>query len=116
MVDRIVGPPVVGPRRHRQHAVGDRDAGVRLDDVDVVGLDLGAVRGVDHGHRGVRLQQLGQPALVVRVEMLDDDQGEAGPRRQRRQQLGQGAQSAGRGAKPNDWKQVVRRHRHLPRV
>ena len=66
MVDGIVGPPIIGARRDREHAVGDRDAGVRLDDVDVIGRDLGAVAGIDHRHRRVGLQQLAEPAFVLR--------------------------------------------------
>ena len=90
VIDRIVRAPIIGPRRDREHAVGDRDAGVRLDDVDVVGRDLGAVDGIDHRHRRVRLEQLAEPALVVRIQVLDDHQREPGPRRQRGEQMRRG--------------------------
>ena len=66
VIDRIVRSPIVGTRRHRQQAVRDRDVGVRLNHVDVIGLDLGAVDRVHDRHRRVWREQFRESTLVLR--------------------------------------------------
>jgi hypothetical protein len=95
VIDGVMRTTVVRAGRDRQDAVGNGEVGVRLNDVDVVRRDLHAVHRVDHRHGGVGPQQFTQPALIVRIEMLDDDEGKAGLRRQGGDQLRQRAQPAG---------------------
>mgnify|MGYP000064745767 CR=1 FL=1 len=51
----------------------------RRRDVDMIGLDLQAILDRHHGHRGLALEQLHHQRAVIRVEMLDDHEGQ--PRR-----------------------------------
>jgi len=68
-------------RAEPQHAVFERQGGVGRDDVNVTALDGRlVVDGLD-GHLRVSRQQIGQHALVVRVEMLHVDHGDARGRR-----------------------------------
>ena len=96
-----------------EHAVRDRDAGVRLNDVDVVRRDLDAIAGIDDGHRRVWLQQIGEMAGVRGIQVLDDDQREPRPGRQRGEELRQRAQPPGRGTDPDDGEWVFGRRSHV---
>ena len=107
MIDRVMRAPIVGTRRHGEHTVGDRDAGVGLNDVDVVRRDLGAVGGIDDRHRGVRLQQLGQTTLMFGIEVLDDHQRQARSRWQRVEEMREGTEASGRGTDADDRKGML---------
>jgi hypothetical protein len=102
MIHRVVRPAVIGTRRDREHAVGDRDARIRLNHVDVIGRDLGAMAGVNHGHGRVWPQEFRQPAFVLGIQMLDDDQRQSWTRWQRRHQMRDRTESAGRCANADD--------------
>ena len=93
VVHGIVRPPIVGTRRDAEHTVRDRDAGVRLNDVDVVRRDLDTIAGLDDGHRGVWPQQIGEMAGVRGIQVLDHDQREPRPGRQRGEELVRSAPS-----------------------
>ena len=92
MVDGIMRPAILGARRHGQDAVSNRHGGIRLNDVDVVGM-----AGVNHRHLRVRLQQFVQPTLVGRIEVLYDHQREPRPGRQSGDEVREGVEAAGRG-------------------
>jgi len=64
-------------RAEPQHAVFERQGGVGRNDVDVTALDGRLVVDGFDGHLRVPRQQIGQHALVVRVEMLYVDQRDA---------------------------------------
>jgi hypothetical protein len=53
-------------------------------------------------HLGVIAQQLDQQALVMRVEMLDEDERHAAVRRHGREEAFEGIEAAGGGAEAND--------------
>lgn len=48
---------------------------VRRNDVDAIGLGRHAALYFHHPHVGGALQQVGQHALALRIEMLDDHEG-----------------------------------------
>jgi len=58
-----------------ERAAQDRQVLVRRDHVHVIGLDLHPILDLDDRHRRRALEQLDQHALVIRVEVLDDDEG-----------------------------------------
>ena len=107
MVDGIMRPPIIGPRRHRQHAVSDCNAGVRLNDVDVVGRDLDTMGGINDGHRGVWLQQFVQAPFVLGIEVLDDHQREPWSRRQSGDEMRKRTEAPGKGADTDDRKWIM---------
>src|SRR5688572_1370145 len=59
-------------------AVGEEDAAVGRDDVDVIGMDGGLALDLLDWHPGMRLQQFGQKALPVRVHVGDYHKDHAG--------------------------------------
>ena len=70
--------------------VRQRHLGARRDDVDVVGLDALPVGGLQHGDGGRARQELGENALVYRVEVLHEHVGEAAVHRETAEQLREG--------------------------
>ena len=58
-----------------------REKRIRRDDVHVVGLHRLSRNGQRHGHRGFLRQNLREQALVLRVQVLHDDEGHAGCRK-----------------------------------
>ena len=77
---------------------------VRRDHIDAVRPDPGAILDLHHFHvrAGDALEQLGQDALVRRVQVLDDDKGHAAARRNVPQEMLQGIESPGGGADADD--------------
>jgi hypothetical protein len=65
-----------------------------------------AVCSLHHLHRGVARQQLNQHALVGGVEVLDENEGEAGFRRQHRKQFLHRFEAASRRADPDRQKAI----------
>ena len=67
----------------------------------MVGLHGLSRAGQRHGHRGLLRQNLGQQAFVLRVQVLDHDEGHAAwP--DCAEKLRQGFESSGRGANSHD--------------
>jgi hypothetical protein len=93
-VDRLA---VLARRRRCRHAKGgglDRQYGVGRDDENMVGGDRHAVGGLHHRHLGVIAQDLDQQALMMRIEMLDQDERHAALRRHVREEALEGVQPA----------------------
>ena len=63
--------------RNRQLPIGGGERPVGWNDEDVIRLDLGLVGHLDDRHGSVPLQDLGEAAFPVGVEMNDDDEGES---------------------------------------
>ena len=79
VVDREMRRPGVSARRDDQATLLDREVAVGRDDVGVVAADHEAVGRLQHRHLRRSRQQLTELAGVVRVEVLDQDEGESGP-------------------------------------
>src|SRR4029077_2923860 len=60
--------------------------------------DRHAVRGLHHRHLGLLAQELDEEALMMRVEMLDQDERDAAVRRHVREERPEGIEPAGGGA------------------
>ncbi len=76
MVDRHVAVNR-GARREREEAAADRHVSVRGDHVDVVRLHAQVIGHGDDGHSRGFGQDIGQPALVRGVQVLDEHEGHA---------------------------------------
>ena len=103
--EEVVDRPVVvdlGARRERQDAAADRHVGVRGDHVDVVRLYGQTVGDREDGHRCGSGQDIGQPALVRGVQVLDQHEGHAGISGKLFQKLAEGFKTAGGGADADD--------------
>ena len=103
--EEVVDRPVVvdlGARRERQDAAADRHVGVRGDHVDVVRLHWQTVGDREDGHRRGSGQDIGQPALVRGVQVLDQHEGHAGVGGELFQKLAEGFKTAGGGADADD--------------
>ncbi len=102
VVDGPAQPAGLHELREFEDAVLDGEAPPRRDDVDLVALDPLAALALEHLQFGVPVEELGQHALVVGVEVLDDDEGharrEAGPG----EHLPQRLEPSRRGADPDD--------------
>jgi hypothetical protein len=61
-----------------QHAVKLGHVPVRRDNIGAVGLDRHAVRNFEDLHAGITLDQFGEDALVVRSQVLHQDESHAG--------------------------------------
>ncbi len=83
-------------------AVPDGEVAAGWNDVDPVGFDRLAVLRLGHRHGGHPRQQLGHHALVVGIEVGDEDERHAAPGRHRREEALEGVEAAGRGANPDD--------------
>ena len=101
VVDRLVVVDL-GARRERQDAAADRHVGVRGDHVDVVRLHGQMVGDREDGHRRGSGQDIGQPALVRGVQVLDQHEGHAGISGKLFQKLAEGFKTAGGGADADD--------------
>ena len=75
--------------------VGYRQCHVWRDDVDVIGLQQFASNRCGYRNTYRPGQNLRQPALVVRIEMLNDDTRQASARRKRAEQLADGIKTTG---------------------
>ena len=116
MIDGIVRPPIIGPRRDRQHAVGDRDAGIRLNHVDVIGRDLGAVAASTTAIDVCGCSSSVETAFVPGIQVLDDHQRQPGPRRQRGEELRERTEPAGRRADAHDRERVLSSCGHIASI
>jgi hypothetical protein len=114
MIDGIVRPAIVWTRGHGQHAVGNGHARIGLNDVHVVRGDGRAVRGVDHGHRGMGLEEGRQLTVGMRIEVLDDDEGEVRARRQGANQVRQRTESTRGGTNADDRERILHSLAHSP--
>lgn len=98
--EKIVDGPAQTPGLHElrefEDAVLDRQAPPGRDDVDRVARDPLAALALEHRQPGVPVEELRQHALVVGVEVLDDDEGHAGGWPGARQHLAQGLEPARR--------------------
>jgi len=68
----------------------------------VVRADRQSVLGLHHRHRGLPAQELDQQALVLGIEMLDQDEGHAALRRHDRKERLEGFEPAGGRAETHD--------------
>jgi hypothetical protein len=84
---------LAGPQSQR--AVFDLHARVARYNVDVIGRNARPILGLAHRQRSDFCQQLGQDALMPRVEMRDQHDGHAGVDRQTLEQLPERFEAAG---------------------
>ena len=91
-------------RQERERAVENGHVRVGRDDVDMIALDQYAVADLSDRHRGGAAQRLRQQAVVLRIEMLDENERHAGIGRQTGQELREGFQPSRRGSNTDDWK------------
>ena len=88
-------------------ALDDGQTSVGRDGVNVVGFDAEIICDLLDRHRRDASEELGKGAFVLGVEMLDEDEAQAGVRGQMLQQLGEGLQAAGGSADANDRKVIL---------
>ena len=67
----------LGARVKPQHAGGDTQVGVRRNDVDVIRLDVQVVRDFVNRERRRASEQLRERAVMLRIEMLHEDEAHA---------------------------------------
>ena len=101
-VDRRAAPLLADRRGDPQHATLDRDHRVLGRHVDVVRLDRRIVGDLDHLDPCGRAQDLGEPALLMRRQVLDDDERHAAVGRHRREEVAKGLDAPSRAADPDD--------------
>src|SRR6185312_7833112 len=101
-VDRLALAAPLDRRIDLQFVTGQGQGDVWRNDIDRVGLDLGSVLNLYDRERADAAEKLRQDALMLGVEMLDDDKSEAAIGRDFRDQGLQGADPAGRGADADD--------------
>ena len=102
-----------------QGAIADGEITARRNDVEVLAFEQHAISGLHHGHRGAVGQQLRHHALVLRIEMLHEDESHAIVGWQSAKKLCAGLQAACRGAYADDRKVIcptgrLTRRRGLP--
>ena len=102
LVDRHVQRPRRPSRREVQPRALDAHRRVRRDHVDMVRLHRNAIGDLGHRHGRELGQEPGQHALVLGVEVLHEDEGEAGVTRERGQELAERLEPAGRRADADD--------------
>lgn len=85
-----------------EDALLDEELGVGGDDVNVIGTGRGAALDRRHRHGGVAGQQLRQDAGVLRVEVLNLDEGAAGIRPHVAEEFLQSLEAAGGGSHRDD--------------
>jgi hypothetical protein len=108
VIDRQVRAGRLSARGDLQHASGDRHGGVGGDDVDVIGHNPKPLARPDDRHVGGAGQEIGQPALVARIEVLHEHEGHPGARRQMGEELREGLEAPGGSADPDDGKGAFR--------
>jgi len=86
----------------REPAIADDHLLAGRHEVDAIGLDRHALLDEDHRHVGVARDQLGHQAAEVRRQVLHDDERHAGRLRERREQLLERLEPAGRRADADD--------------
>ena len=85
----------LGRHRDVKPACLERQRPARRDDIQVPGRDVRSVQGFEDGERRMIGEQLDQQALVGRIEMLDEDQGEVRPVAERVEKSAAGVETAG---------------------
>src|SRR5262249_35852338 len=101
-VDRRTLPARLDQRPEAQVILRHGERAVAGNDVDMVALDRHGVAGLDDRDLGAAAEHGGERALVRRIEMLDDDIGDAAVRLEQRQQRFERTDAAGRGADADD--------------
>ena len=97
-IDGETKPPGGSRLEEVQDTVEDGHIPVGRDHIDAVRLDTHPVPDLEHLHARRALEKFGHDTLVRRVQMLDDDKGQAAFFRHMPQELFQRLQSAGRSA------------------
>ena len=92
-IDRVISATPARGEAKPILAQGEGD--IRRDDIDVGGLDAETLVDLRHRHPGLFRQDLGQQALVLGIQMLDDDIRHVAGGRQGRQELRDGFETAG---------------------
>jgi hypothetical protein len=87
----------------------DGDARVGRNNVNSIGRDFDAVPRFDNGNVCVAPKQLRKLALMVRVQMLDEDEGHACVSREVLEKIIEGLEAAGRSADSHDGEGFARR-------
>ena len=90
-----------------QSALGNGHGGVWGDDVNAIGLDDHGVANLADGHGSFFGNELGKQAVMLGVEMLDEDEGHAGVWREVAEQLGNGFQAARGSSDGNNEEMVI---------
>jgi hypothetical protein len=78
------------------------ECGVRRDDIDMIGSHRHVILGLEHRHAGGSCQQIGQDALVLRREVLDENEGHARVSWHASKKRTERRKSARRGADPDN--------------
>jgi hypothetical protein len=86
------------------HPAPHRQLLVRRDDVDVVGFDRDGALDLHHRHLRAAAEQLGQMALLARIEVRSDNERQSGIGRHRAEELLQRLETARRRADADDRK------------
>jgi hypothetical protein len=108
-VDREAHRAVGGLVGEAQLPVLDLEVLPRRDQVNGVGLDRDALVGAPDGHPGALREQLHHEALVVRREVLDDDEGHPAVDGRAVEEDLQRLEAAGGGAHPDHVERAARR-------
>jgi len=93
-VDRSSGAIRFLPRRELEVPAHQRHFHTGRNDVGVIGLDALSVGGLHHGNDSHACEQLGEDALVHRVEVLHEHVREASGCRESAEQLCKGLEPA----------------------
>ena len=109
IVDRQAQATWRGGFEQVQNPVQDRQVAIGWDHINMIRLDLHAVADLDHRHRRGALQQLGHDGLVGRIQMLDNDEGQAASGRQVLEEQFQRLQATGGRPDTNDGEPRFRR-------
>jgi hypothetical protein len=104
VIDGHVRPVDLKARGEPERAAGDGHGHVGRDHIEMARLHRRAVLNVLDRQRGDAGKQLREKAGVSRVQVLDEDQGEADPGGQMRQHLRAGFQATSGCADPHDGK------------
>ena len=101
-VHRQMPPALLGARDEAESPVEHGHVGVGRDDVNVIRLHAHAVADFVDGELRGAGEQCGEPALVLGVEVRDEDQRQPGARRQGGEQLRERLQPARRSTNADD--------------
>ena len=101
-IHRQMLPARLRARHETQPPVQHCEVRIRRDDIDVIGLDAHPIARFVNRERGGAREQRRQHALVLRVEVLHEHEGQPGVQRQRAEQLRERLQPARRRADADD--------------
>ena len=102
VIDREMLTPEIASRGQVKAVLGERHDRIRRDDVDVIGLHRGAVGDLADRHARGLCQQVGEAALVLGIEMLDQHEGHPAVGREISQELCEGFEPTGGRADSDD--------------